>query len=344
MNGTPQMLQSTTDLVRGVNPMKPYVVALQLLGSAVLLGLAGSVLAQQDYPNRPIRYIVPYSPGGSTTFTSRLVGQRLTEAWGEQVIIDNRPGANTVIGTQAAVTSKPDGYTLVYIGAALAANHTLLKTPYDAIKDIATIATVSSYENLLAVHPSVPVKTLKELIALAKAQSGKLNYATSSHGGSTHLAAALFNRVAGIKTQQIPYKGGGPAVADLIGGHVDFIMAVPVNIISLIKAGRLRAIAVSGDTRITALPEVPTFAEAGLPGVSLKNWQGVGGPAGIPKAIIDKLSAEVAKLVAMPETVQKLDAQGFVPFYNNAEQTAAILRADIIKYAKIIKEANIKAE
>ncbi len=326
-----------------VEVLTDSTVATTLL-AGVLTMLAGGALAQQDYPNRPIRYIVPYSPGGSTTFTSRLVGQRLTEAWGQQVIIDNRPGANTVIGTQAAATSKPDGYTLLYIGAALAANQTLLKTPYDAIKDIATIATVSSYENLLAVHPSVPAKTLKELIALAKAQPGKLNYATSSHGGSTHLAAALFNSVAGIKTQQIPYKGGGPAVTDLVGGHVDFILAVPVNIVSHVKNGRLRALAVSGEARLTALPEVPTFAEAGLPGVSLKNWQGVGGPAGIPKAIIDRISAEVAKLVAMPETVEKLDAQGFVPFYNNAEQTAAMLRADIIKYAKIIKEANIQAE
>jgi tripartite-type tricarboxylate transporter receptor subunit TctC len=324
--------------------MKSAAVRPRRLLPALLLGFAASVLAQQDYPNRPIRYIVPYSPGGSTTFTSRLVGQRLTEAWGQQVIIDNRPGANTVIGTQAALTAKPDGYTLLYIGAALAANHTLLKTPYDATRDIAPIAAVSSYENLLAVHPSVPAGTLKELIALAKARPGQLNYATSSHGGSTHLAAALFNSVAGIKTQQIPYKGGGPAVTDLIGGHVDFILAVPVNIISHVKSGRLRALAVSGAARIPALPEVPTFAEAGLPGVSLQNWQGVGGPAGIPKPIIDRISAEVARLVAMPETVQKLDAQGFVPFYRNAEQTAELLKADIVKYAKIIKEANIKVE
>jgi tripartite-type tricarboxylate transporter receptor subunit TctC len=321
-----------------------YLALDTTLLAGLLATLAGSALAQQDYPNRPIRYIVPYSPGGSTTFTSRLVGQRLTDAWGQQVIIDNRPGANTVIGTQLAVTSKPDGYTLLYIGAALAANQSLLKTPYDALKDIAPIATVSSYENLFAVHPSVPARTVKEFIALAKARPGKLNYATSSHGGSTHLAAALLNSVAGIKTQQIPYKGGGPAVTDLIGGHVDFILAVPVNIVSHVKSGKLRALAVSGEARLTTLPEIPTFAEAGLPGVSLKNWQGVGGPAGIPKAIIDRISGEVAKLVAMPETVQKLDAQGFVPFYNNAEQTAALLRADIVKYARIIKEANIKAE
>jgi tripartite-type tricarboxylate transporter receptor subunit TctC len=324
--------------------MKVFSTGVRFLGSAALLGLACGVAAQQDYPNRAIRFIVPYSPGGSTTWTSRLVGQRLTEVWGQQVLVDNRPGGNTVIGTEVGVRSKPDGYTLLYIGSALCSNHTLMKTPYDALKDVATIATVSNYENLLAVHPSLPVKTLKEMIALAKARPGELNYATSSHGGSTHLSVELFNSVAGIKTQQIPYKGGGPAVADLIGGQVQFIMAVPVNIVSQIKSGRLRAIAITGDTRLSALPNVPSFAEAGLPGVSLKTWQGVGAPVGTPKAIIDRISAEVEKLVAMPETKKKLDDQGFIPFYNNPEQTAALLRADIIRFAKIIKDANIKSE
>jgi tripartite-type tricarboxylate transporter receptor subunit TctC len=203
---------------------------------------------------------------------------------------------------------------------------------------------MTSFENLLAVHPSLPVKTLKELIALAKARPGELNYATSSHAGSTHLAVELLNISAGIKTQQIPYKGGGPAVADLVGGQVHFIMAVPVNIVSHIKAGRLRAIAVSGESRLSALPDIPTFTESGLPGISLPTWHGVGAPTGTPKIIIDRISAEVAKLVALPETKKTFDAQGFVPYYNNPEQTAAVLKADIARFARIIKEANIKAE
>jgi tripartite-type tricarboxylate transporter receptor subunit TctC len=185
---------------------------------------------------------------------------------------------------------------------------------------------------------------LKELIALAKARPGELNYATSSHGGSTHLAVELLNTTAGIKTQQVPYKGGGPAVTDLVGGHVHFIMAVPVNILSHVKGGRLRAIAITGESRITALPEVPTFTEAGLPGISLQTWHGVGAPAGTPKGIIDRISAEIAKLVAMPETREKLDAQGFGPYYNNPEQTAELLKAEVVKYARIIKAANIKSE
>jgi tripartite-type tricarboxylate transporter receptor subunit TctC len=324
--------------------MRFHATGARQLACAATFAFAGCALAQQDYPSRPIRYIVPYAPGGSTTFTARLVGQRLTEAWGQQVLIDNRGGANTVIGTEAAVRSKPDGYTLVYIGSVLATNQTLLKTPYDAMKDIAPIATVCSYENLLAVHPSLPVRTLKEFIALAKARPGELNYATSSHGGSTHLAVELLNMTAGIRTTQIPYKGGGPAVADLVGGQVHFIMAVPVNIVAHVKSGRLRAIAVTGESRMTTLPEVPTFTQAGLPGISLQTWHGVGAPAGTPKGIIDRISAEVAKLVAMADTREKLEAQGFQPFYNNPEQTAAILKAEIVKYAKIIKAANIKSE
>ncbi|RPI47450.1 MAG: tripartite tricarboxylate transporter substrate binding protein [Betaproteobacteria bacterium] len=325
-----------------MNLTKHRALAARLLGSAVMVGMATCSIAQEDYPNRPIRYIVPYSPGGSTTWTSRLVGEHLTSVWGKQVIIDNRAGGGTVIGTEVGVRSKPDGYTLIYIGSALCSNVTLMKTPYDAEKDIAPIAIVSQYENLLAVHPSVPARTLKEFIALAKARPGELNYATSSHGGSTHLAPVLFSMVAGIKITQIPYKGGGPAVADLMGGQVQFIMAVPVNIVGHIQNGRLRGIAVTGSKRISSLPDVPSFTEAGLPDVSLSTWQGLGAPAGTPKAIVDKISAEVAKLVAMPETKKKLDAQGFEPYYQNPEQTAALIKRDIARFAKIIKAGNIK--
>lgn len=324
--------------------MNARAVATPLLCSAILACSAGGVFAQQDYPNRPIRYIVPYSPGGSTTWTSRLVGQRLTEAWGQQVIIDNRPGASTVIGTDAAVKAKPDGYTLVYMGGALATNHWLVKTPYDARKDLAPIAIVSSYENLLAVHPSLPVSTLKQFVALAKKQPGQLNYATSGYGGPTHLLPVLFETVAGIKTQAIHYKGGGPAVIETIGGQVHFIMGVPVNLMQHVKSGRVRAIAVAGDERMKALPNVPSFAEMGFAGVSLPNWQGVGAPVGTPKVIIDKIAAEVEKLVAMPETVQKLEAEGFVPYYRNPEQTAALLNTFIAAVGKIIKAGNLKVE
>jgi len=309
-----------------------------------LSAFAAGAAAQQNYPSKPIRYISPFAPGGSTSVIARLVGQQLTEAWGQQVVVDNRPGANTIIGTNAAVSARPDGYTLLSLGSTLAGNHWLAKTPYDVLKDIAAIATVSSYENVLVVPPSLPVNTVGDLIALAKAKPGQITYGTSSTGGPTHLLAALFTTVTGIKTLHVPYKGGGPAVTDLMGGHIHFFFSNPVNVAAQIRNGRLRAIAVTGQARVGAFPDVPTFAEAGMPAMTLTNWQGVGGPAGIPKPIIDRISAEIGKLVARPDTREKLNALGSEPYYNNPEQTAALLRSDIAKYGKIIKEANIKVE
>lgn len=314
-----------------------------LLVSTLALGVASAAHADDTYPDRPIRWIVPYSPGGSTSWTARLVGEHLTSVWGQQVMIDNRPGANTVIGTEAAVRSKPDGYTLIYIGSALCSNVTLVKNlPYDTIRDIAPIATVSGYENLFAVHPSLPVKTVKEFVALAKRRPGELMFASSSHGGSTNLAPRLFNMVAGIETTQVPYKGAGNAMIDVMGGQVQYIMSVPVNIVTHVRNGKLRALAVTGDKRLSTLPDVPSLAEVGYPGVSLKTWQGVGAPAGTPKAIIDKIAAEVEKLVAMPETHKKLEAQGFEPYYNGPSKTAEMIKTDIERFGKIIKAANIK--
>jgi tripartite-type tricarboxylate transporter receptor subunit TctC len=324
--------------------MNAFGITARVLGWALSICVSGAALAQQEYPNRPIRLIVPYAPGGSTTWTSRLVGQRLTDVWGQSVIIDNRPGASTVIGTEAGVKAKPDGYTLFYIGGQLATNAWLVKTPYDPRKDIAPVANVSSYENLLTVHPSLPVTTVKSFIAFAKARPGQLNYATSSYGGPTHLIVALLNMVAGIKTEAIHYKGGGPAVVDVMGGHVHFVMGVPVNLLPHIKNGRLRAIAIAGDKRMKALPNVPSFADEGFAGVSLPNWQGVGAPAGTARAIVDRISAEVEKLVAMPDTVQKLEVEGFVPYYRNPEQLAELIGSNIDKVGKIIKAGNIKSE
>jgi len=305
---------------------------------------AAAYAAAEDYPNRPIRYISPYAPGGSTSFTARLVGQQLTDAWGEQVVVDNRPGANTVIGTKLALSAPPDGYTLVSIGAALAGNHTLVKTPYDALKDVTCIATVISYENVLVVPPTSPAKSVKELVALAKSRPGKLTYGTSSTGGPTHLLAALFNVEAGVQTLHIPYKGGGPAVADLMGGHIDLFFSNPANVAELVRTGRLRALAVTGKSRVDTFPDVPTFAEAGLPAITLTNWQGVGGPAGMPKRIVDRIAAEIQKLVAKPDTKEKLSRVGFEPYYNGPAETAALLKEDIAKYAKIIRDGNISIE
>ena len=316
----------------------------QLFALFILSAFGTATAAQQDYPNKPIRYISPYAPGGSTTVIARLIGQQLTEAWGQQVVVDNRPGANTIIGTQAALSARPDGYTLLSLGGTLAGNHWLAKTPYNPLKDLAPIATISSYENVLVVPPSLPVNSVADLIALAKAKPGQITFGTSSIGGPTHLLAELFNTTAGIRTLHVPYKGGGPAVTDLMGGHINFFFSNPVNVSAQIKNGRLRALAVTGKSRTFAFPDVPTFTEQGMPAMTLTNWQGVGGPAGIPKVIVDRISAEIEKLVAKPDTKEKLQALGSEPFYNNPEQTGALIKSDIAKYGKIIKDANIKAE
>lgn len=322
------------------NAGHPCIAAMAMIASLC----SGEAASQAEFPERPIRYILPYPAGGSTSFTARLVGQHFADIWGQQAVIDNRPGANTMIGTQLLVRAKPDGYTIGYIGPGNASNHLLLKPPYDGLRDIAPIASIAAVENLLVVHPSVPAKTLQEFVALARSRPGKLDFATSSMGGSTHFAARLLNSVSKIETRQIPYKGAGPAIADLMGGQVQYMLAIPTNVLSAVKAGRLRAIAVTGETRLASLPQTPTFSEAGIPGISMKTWHGVGAPSGTPRALIVKLSAEIGRLVAMPETREKLATQGFDPYYNDPDQTATILRTELSKFEKLIREANIKEE
>lgn len=314
----------------------------RLIAALVFFACGTDVYAQQDYPNRPIRYISPYPAGGSTSYIARLIGQQLTEAWGQQVVVDNRGGANTMIGTHLALTARPDGYTLLSIGGTLAGNHWLMKAPYDALKDLQPIASVVSTENVMVIPPSLKINKLAELIALAKAKPEHLTYGTSSTGGPTHLVAELFNLAAGVKTRHIPYKGGGPAVSDLMGGHIQLFFSNPVNVATHVRGGRLVALAVTGKTRMPAFPDTPTFTEEGLAAVTLTGWQGVGGPMGIPKAIVDRLSGEVRKLLAKPATKEKLSIQGLEPFYNNAEQATELLRSDIARYGKIIKDTNIK--
>ena len=306
--------------------------------------LAGPGVAQQTYPAKPIRFISPYAPGGATDVIARLVGQKLGEAWGIPVVVENRAGGNTVIGTEAVARSAPDGHTIVLVGITHVANASLIKTSYDAIKDFATVATVTSNETVLVVHPSVPANTVQEFIALAKAKPGQLNYATSSTAGPTHLPAELFNIVAGIKTQQIPYKGGGPATTDLLGGQVQAMFAIPSNVVGHIKSGKLRALVVTGETRLSALPQVPTAIESGLKGFDGKNWYGVLAPAGTPVPIVQKLSTEIARILTLADVREKLLAQGMDPYYSTPEQFAALMKADVAKFSKVIKTANIKMD
>ncbi len=319
-------------------------LAARMFAIAVLISLAGPASAQQIYPSKPIRFVVPYPPGGSTTPVARLIGEKLTERWGQPVLIDNRPGANTVIGTEAVAKSPADGYTILLTSVAYISAPLVMSTHYDAVKDFAPVATLIGAELLMALHPGVPANNLRDFIALARSRPGQLNYATSAAGGSTHLAAELLNILAGIKTQHIPYKGGGPALADLMGGQVQFHFNTPLNLTPHIKGGKLKAIAVTGKARLASLPQVPTFTEAGLPGLDVREWMGVVAPAGTPKPIVDKLSTEIGKILDTPEVKDAVAKFGMAPIVSTPEQMAALLQADLTKFAMIVKTANIKSE
>ena len=303
-----------------------------------------AVLAQQAYPNKPIRFVTPFAPGGATTILARMLGQKFTEAWGQQVLVDNRPGGNTVIGTEAVARSPADGYTIILISAAHVIIPQLIATSYDPIKDFAPVATVAGGEFVLVLGNSVPANNVQELIALARAKPGQLNYATSGSGSATHLASELLNMAAGVKIQHIPYKGSGQVIPDLVAGQVQMAFNQPVAFVPLIKAGKLKAIAVSGQVRMAGLPQVPTFAESGLAGVDVNFWQGVLAPAGTPRPIVDKLSQEITKILSSTDIREKMVSQGTDPFISTPEQFSALLKSDLAKYGRIIKAANIKLD
>ncbi len=324
--------------------MKTLNAVVRMVTAGMLMAFAGAVCAQQAYPNKPIRFITPYVPGGTTTILARLIGQKLTESWGQQVVVENRPGGNTVIGTDSVAKSPPDGYTIVLIATTHVTTSLLMATPYDAIKDFAAVATLAKTEIILVVNASVPANNLQEFIALAKAKPGQLNYASAGSGTVTHLAGELFNIVSATKMQHVPYKGAGQGLIDLIGGQVQLYFISSPAFVPHSKNAKLRAIAVTGETRLSALPQVPTFAEAGLPGYDVKSWLGVLAPAATPKPIIDKLSTEIGKSLAEPEFKEKLVSQGLDPFISTSEQFTALLRGETVKWGKVIKEANIKLE
>ncbi len=325
--------------------MKSFTRAvIRILAASMLMAVAAHAVAQQAYPNKPIRVIVPFPPGGSVDPLARLIGQHLTENWGQQVIVDNRPGGNSIIGTEAAVKSKPDGYTILLVGGTHVIVPQLLSTPYDPIKDFAAVATLISTELILVVNPSLPVKTLQEFIALAKAKPGQLNYGSSANGGSIHLSTELLSISAGIKMQHVPYKGAAPSITDVIGGQIQLVFQVPIAVISHIKSGKLRPIAISGENRLASLPEVPTLTEAGLPGVKVKNWNGLIAPAGTSREIIDKFAGEIARILAVRDVRATLISQGNEPLISTPDQFSALMKADLAKFAKIIKAANIKVD
>ena len=316
-----------------------------LLHLVLILLLPFAAFSQTAYPTRPIRLITPFAPGGSTTTVGRVIGQKLTESWGQNVIVDNRPGGNMIIGTDALAKATPEGYTILLTTTAHVINPSLFsKLPYDPIKDFAHVGNVYISEFVLVINPALPANNLQELITLAKAKPGQLNYATTGAGGSGHLANEMFAMLAGIKTQHIPYKGAGPAMVDLIGGQIQMFINNPLTVIGHIKSGRMRGIAVTGEVRLPTLPQVPTFSEAGLPGMDVKPWFCVVAPTGTPKPIINKLSTEIARIMAMPDVLDYLAKQGMMPFSSTPEQLATLMKTDMARWAKFIKAANIRLD
>jgi tripartite-type tricarboxylate transporter receptor subunit TctC len=314
-----------------------------------LLGCAALVLSAlahaQPYPNRTIRIVVPFAVGGIADTFGRVIAQKLTEAWGQPVVIENKAGAGGNIGADLVAKAPPDGYTLVIgnIGTHAVNQYLVKSMPYDPIKDFVPIAHIMDAEGLLVVHPDLPVKTIPELIALAKMKPGGLSYASGGLGTTSHLAGEFFKVMAGVDMVHIPYKGNSPAITDVMGGQAQMIFATMPTVIQQAKSGRLRPIAVIGSARAKAVPEVPTVAET-LPGFEVSNWIGLFAPAGTPAEIVNKLNAEIQKIMRAPDVEKRLETEGakFIP--TTPASFAAFQRSEAARWAKVIKDANIKPE
>jgi tripartite-type tricarboxylate transporter receptor subunit TctC len=319
-------------------------VVLAIAGVTVALLVTSHALAQ-NYPSKAVRIIVPYPPGGTSDILSRLLSPKLNEAFGQPIVVDNRPGANGNIGADLVAKSAPDGYTMLLADlGALTISPSVYKLPFDVVKDLAPVTMVAYSPHLLAVHPSVPVKTVKELIALAKAKPGQLNFAVSSIGGAPHLAGVAFEAQTGIKWTYIPYKGGSDAIIGLASGQADAIFNGMLATYPHVKSGKLKLIAVSSAKRVAAIPEVPTVAEAGLKDFETGSWQGVVAAAGTPKEVVGRLNAEIIKAFSTAEMKDNLTRQGAEVYTMTPEQLGNWLRAEIAKWAKVVKTANLKLE
>ncbi len=315
------------------------------VAAACFVSLA--VQAAETYPTRPLRFIITVAPGGGADITARTIGLKLTEAWGQQVIVDNRPGGNGIVGMETAARANADGYTIVLgtIGP-VAVNPSLYrKLPYDPVADFEPITRAVSALNVLVVHPSLPVKSVKELIAHAKANPGKLNYGSSGVGFADHLAGELFNTLAGVKMQHVPYKGGAPAMIDLVGGNVNLIFATVSTALASMKAGRIRPLAVTFAKRVEQFADLPTVAEAGVPGFAVDNWYGVFAPRGTPKPLVMKLHTEINRSLDLPEVKERLAGLGIFPFTApSPEAFGAYVKSEIAKYGKVVKESGVRLE
>ena len=318
------------------------------LGTALAaVAVIPPVFAKPDpaagYPSRPIQLVIPFAPGGGTDIVGRAIGNKLSEAFGQAVIIDNRAGGNGTIGANVVAKAAPDGYTLTMVTGSLAVNVTLQgnKQPYDLLRDFAPVTQVTTQPYVLVVNPKLPVKTLADLIALAKAKPDMLNFGSSGTGGLSHLSGELFALLAKIKITHIPYKGGSPAMNDVVAGQIQMLFSTRLQAHSFITSGRLRALAVTTATRSPAAPELPTLQEAGVPGYEVAGWYGILAPAATPPEIVEKLNREIVKILKMPDVREMMAADGSDPVGNTSAQFGAHMRAEVEKWRRVIQDAGI---
>ena len=325
--------------------MQQHRLGIAIIASAVALALAASHASAQKkdaYPTKPIRMIVPFAPGGGTDIVARAMAQKLTESLGQSVVVDNRAGGGGTIGAETAVRSLPDGYTLAMVSGSYAANAALFKLPYDPVNDVTPISLIGETGFLVSLHPSVSAKTIKELVALAKAKPGGLNYASTGTGGITHLATELFDTMADVKMTHIPYKGTGPALIDLLGGQVQIMFGALPAMVPQHKVGKLRGIAVTTSKRSGAVPDVPTVGET-VPGYEAILWYAFFGPRNLPKEIVTRLNTEIAKAISTPEMKERMAGEGLEPAGGPPSQFGDVLKRDVPKWTKVVKDANIKS-
>ena len=312
----------------------------------LIAALTGAASAEaQNYPVRPVRLVVPSSPGGGTDISARIIAPKLSEYLGQQVVVDNRPGAGTMIGGEVVARAAPDGYTLLMGISTLAINPAIYrKVPYDALRDFAPVSQAVALPNVLVAHPSLPVKSVKELIAFAKARPGQLNFASAGLGTSPHLSMELFLSMTKLKMVHVPYKGSGPGVVDLVAGHVPLMMPNMLSALPHIKTGRLRALGVTSARRAAGAPDIPTIAEAGVPGYEAVQWYGVLAPAGTPRPIVTRLHAQIVRVLQLPDIRQRFSTDGAEAVGSSPEEFATFIRAETAKWARVIKDAGIRPE
>ena len=320
-----------------------------MTGRSVLFVLALAVAApslSQQYPARPVRFVVPFAAGGSVDTLARTIGPKLAEALGQQIVVDNRPGGNGDIGMLIVAKSAPDGYTIVlgYIANLAIAPSLYAKMPYDPIGDYAPVTQIATSPNVLTAHPSVPAKNLQELVALAKAKPGAVNFASTGVASIGHLTGELLNNLAGMKMTHVPYKGGGQAIIDLVGGHVQVMFSGFSAAMPHIKSGKIRPLAVTGAVRSHVLAEVPTIAEQGFPGVEATAWYGVLAPAGAPKPVVSRLHGEIVRILKLPDVVQRLDALGFERVGSTPAQFSDYIRSETRKWEKVVRASGAKPD